>query len=224
MSAYGQVFARWRDAAPEWDAYTRHAFVRGLGDGTLPREAFLHYLVQDYVFLMHFSRAWALGVVKSSDLHEMKTCASTVDALVNHEMQLHVQTCAGAGIPEETLENATERAENLAYTRYVLEAGFSGDFLDLMAALAPCVMGYGEIGMWLKADAKSDVYAPWINAYSGAEYQGVCAAVGEMIDRGVAARLGADWGNSPRMKALQTRFSRATALEVAFWDMGLSPA
>ena len=40
-----KVFAAWREAAgPAWPAYTGHAFVRGLGDGTLPREAFLHYL------------------------------------------------------------------------------------------------------------------------------------------------------------------------------------
>ena len=61
-----KVFAAWREAAgPAWPAYTGHAFVRGLGDGTLPREAFLHYLKQDYIFLFHFARAWALAVVKA---------------------------------------------------------------------------------------------------------------------------------------------------------------
>jgi len=57
MSDYGNTFATWRSkTGSAWEAYTRHAFVEGLGDGTLPREAFLHYLVQDYVFLFHFSR------------------------------------------------------------------------------------------------------------------------------------------------------------------------
>ena len=42
-------------------------FVEQLGDGSLPRKSFLHYLVQDYVFLVHFSRAWALAVVKSGE-------------------------------------------------------------------------------------------------------------------------------------------------------------
>ena len=53
-----------------------------------------------------------------------------------------------------------------------LDAGHSGDFLDLMAALAPCVLGYGEIGARL-ADAAGDTpYADWIATYAGAEYQG----------------------------------------------------
>ena len=89
MSApdYGsRVFTGWRAAAPAWKAYTRHAFVEGMRTGALPRAAFLHYLVQDYVFLVHFSRAWALAVVKAGSLPEMRTAAATVDALVNHEI------------------------------------------------------------------------------------------------------------------------------------------
>ncbi|PKP80667.1 MAG: thiaminase II, partial [Alphaproteobacteria bacterium HGW-Alphaproteobacteria-2] len=148
MSApdYGRAFALWRAAAPGWRAYTRHAFVEGLGDGTLPRAAYLHYLAQDYVFLIHFARAWALLAAKAESLAEMQAAARVLGGLVNTEMRLHVETCAAEGITAEALEATPEAPENLAYTRYVLEAGYSGDALDLLAALAPCVLGYGEIG------------------------------------------------------------------------------
>ena len=76
----------------------------------------------------------------------MKTCSAIVNALVNEEMALHVKVCAEEGIDEVQLFNAVEQNATLAYTRYVLDAGLSGDFLDLMAALAPCAFGYGEIG------------------------------------------------------------------------------
>ncbi|MEM1383551.1 MAG: thiaminase II [Pseudomonadota bacterium] len=215
------VFAAWRAAAPEWQAYTRHQFVQGLGDGSLPRESFLHYLVQDYVFLVHFARAWALGVTKAASMEEMRACSATVHGLVDHEMRLHVQICAAAGISEPELEVATEAAENLAYTRYVLEAGYSGDFLDLIAALAPCVMGYGEIGTRLAQEATSDTYGDWIGTYAGQDYQGVCQAVGVLIEGAVARRLGPDPQATPRWEALAKRFATATRLEVGFWDMGL---
>ena len=77
----------------------------------------------------------------------------------NEEIALHIKTCAEAGIDEATLFATQERQENLAYTRYVLDAGHSGDLLDLLAALAPCVMGYGEIGSHLAATKTSDTYA-----------------------------------------------------------------
>lgn len=221
MSGYGRTFAAWRaSAGTSWEEYTRHAFVEGLRDGSLPRTAFLHYLKQDYVFLFHFSRAWALAAVKAQTPDEMRMAASTVDALVNHEMPLHIKTCAAAGIDESALFATVEEQENLAYTRYVLDAGFSGDFLDLMVALAPCVMGYGEIGARLSAEATSDTYGEWIGTYASDEYQQVCRDVGALIDTAVASRLG-PLENSPRAAALAERFGVATRLEVDFWAMGL---
>ena len=222
---YGKTFAHWRaGAAAAWQDYTHHAFVEGLGDGSLPRTAFLHYLIQDYVYLVHYARAWSLAVVKAETLEEMKICARTVDALVNHEMSLHVETCAAEGIDEATLFAAPEAVENLAYTRFVMDAGVQGDFLDLMAALAPCVMGYGEIGLRLAGSKAPDTpYAAWIATYADPKYQAVCARVGAMIDAAVARRVG-DLSKSPRAAALQDRFTKATNLEVGFWQMGLDGA
>jgi len=221
---YGRAFALMREAAGEaWGEYTRHAFVEGLRDGSLPREAFLHYLRQDYVFLIHFSRAWALAVVKSETHEEMLGAVATVNALVAEEMQLHVGICEAAGIPQDELFATPERAENLAYTRYVLEAGYSGDLLDLLAALAPCVMGYGEIGARLGVEKTSDTYADWINTYAGEGYQGDCVAVGQLLDGALERRLGKDFENSPRFAALCDKFRMAAELEVNFWQMGLTP-
>lgn len=225
MSApvYGKTISLWRSGCPEaWRAFTRHAFVEGLRDGTLPRSAYLHYLIQDYVFLVHFSRAWSLGVIKADTLDEMKTCARTVDALVNHEMDLHIQTCAAEGIDEEKLFNASEELENLAYTRYVMDAGVRGDFLDLLAALAPCCFGYGEIGARLAQSASAGTpYRDWINAYGSEDYQSVMQDVAGMIDQAVARRLGKNPDQSARWKHLQRHFTTAAELEVRFWDMGL---
>ena len=221
---YGTTFTALRDGAGEvWPAYTEHAFVQGLGDGSLSRACFLHYLVQDYVFLVHFSRAWALAVTKADTVEEMRLAAGTVNGLINDEIALHIGLCAEAGISEEALFAAEERPENLAYTRYVLDAGHSGDFLDLLAALAPCVMGYGVIGETLSRTAGSDTYRDWINTYAGAEYQALCVDVGKLMDGAVARRLGDDPQTSPRWAALQKRFTTATRLEVGFWDMGLTP-
>lgn len=220
--SYGATFPLWRAAAGEtWRAYTHHSFVEGMRDGTLPRDAFLRYLVQDYLFLVHFSRAWALAVTKAETLDEMRACAATVHALLDEEMRLHVETCAAEGIPEANLFAADEAPQNIAYTRYVLDAGHSGDFLDLMAALAPCVLGYGEIGPRLADDAVDNPYSDWIETYAGADYQRTCGEVGALIDAAVARRLGPVPEDSPRWPRLCARFQTATRLEVDFWGMGL---
>jgi thiaminase/transcriptional activator TenA len=219
---YGKAFPVWRAAAgPEWEAYVTHPFVEGLRDGTLPRAAFLGYLAQDYVFLKHFARAWAMAVVKSDTLAEMGAASATVDALVHHEMPLHRRICAEAGIDADALERTVEATETLAYTRYVIEAGLAGDLCDLLAALAPCVLGYGEIGARLGASGPAPTYRAWIDTYAGDDYQALCRDVGALIDGALARRIGPDFAAAPRWPQLTDRFTVATRLEAGFWAMGL---
>lgn len=222
-SDYGHAFALWRaGAGQDWDRYTHHAFVEGLRDGSLPHPNYLHYLRQDYAFLLHFARAWALAAAKADTLDEMAAASATVHALVHMEMPLHVQTCAAHGIDRAMLEATSETTANLAYTRYVLESGYSGDFLDLMAALAPCVLGYGEIGARLKD--VTGPYGDWCATYGGSAYQALCGDVGALIDAAILRRLGAGWTDLPRADSLRARFATATRLEVEFWDMANDPA
>lgn len=219
--SYGQTFALLRAEAPDWDSYIRHGFVEGMRDGSLPQAAFLTYLVQDYLFLLQFSRAWALAVVKADTLEEMRSCAATVHTLLDHEMALHVETCAAAGIDTQAMLATPEAVTNIAYTRYVLDAGLSGDFLDLVVALMPCVLGYGEIGHRLATEAATNTpYRDWIDTYAGAQYQQACAEAGALLDQAIARRLGQNPQSSPRWPALVGRFATATRLEAAFWNLG----
>lgn len=217
-----------RAGQSDWTAFTEHAFVQGLQDGTLPTAAFRHYLVQDYLFLIHFSRAWALAAFKTDDVTEIRACTATVHALINDEISLHVRYCADFGLDEDQLTTAPEDAANSAYTRFVLERGHAGDLLDLLVALAPCVIGYGEIGRRLETDpatVKADnPYSDWIETYAGEDYQAVNRGAIEQLERVARARVGDAAWTSPRWPSLVSTFAQATRLEVGFWDMGLRAA
>ena len=133
LSTPESLFARLKaGAAEDWAAYTGHAFVRQLGAGSLPEACFRHYLVQDYIFLKHFARAYALAVFKSEELDDMRQATVTLEALLNEEMSLHLRYCAGWGLDEPAMLATPEDARNMAYTRFVLERGLSGDLLDLL--------------------------------------------------------------------------------------------
>ena len=209
--------------AEDWRRYTRHQFVRRLADGTLPEAAFRHYLIQDYLFLIQFARAYALAAYKSDTLADMRQAAGGMSAILDVEMGLHVQYCAGWGISEDELARAPEGAACMAYTRFVLERGAAGDLLDLHAALAPCILGYGEIGARLAADPATvragNPYAAWIEMYAGDDYQAVAAAEAAFLDDLMARR-----GGPGRMESLLDTFAKATRLEVDFWQMGLDAA
>lgn len=229
MSAVGEsVFARLKaESAAEWSAYVEHDFVRRLAEGSLPEACFRHYLIQDYLFLVHFARAYALAVYKADNLEDMRRAASTLDALLNTEMGLHVRSCAAWGLSEAEMAAVPEADANLAYTRYVLDTGMAGDVLDLLVALAPCVLGYGEIGARLLNDPATRLdgnpYREWIETYGGTEYQEAAAAAGAQLERVARDRLGADPARTPRWVSLSRSFRTATRLEVGFWAMGLTP-
>ena len=44
------------DVKHVWKAFTQHEFLQKLGDASLPAEAFKHFLVQDYLYLVNFAR------------------------------------------------------------------------------------------------------------------------------------------------------------------------
>jgi thiaminase/transcriptional activator TenA len=206
--------------AEDWQAYVTHEFVRALGAGTLARASFEHYLKQDYLFLIHFARAYALAVYKSPTLEDMRHAQSVLAALLDQEMTLHVGFCARWGIDEARLQAEPEATANMAYTRYVLETGNAGDLLDLYVALAPCVVGYAEVARWLEAQSYTRVegnpYREWIEMYAGEEYQGIARGAVSQLDE-LMARLGAP----SRLPRLRRTFRDATRLELGFWQMGL---
>ena len=220
---YGKIFNLLRENHKDnWLLYTKHEFINKLINDTLKEEKFLNYLIQDYLFLIQFSKAWSLAILKSDNLEEMKIAASTVNDLINFEMELHITLCANYGISKSDLENADEENANIAYTRYVLELGYSGDFLDLLSSLAPCVLGYGEIGLNCQnSNPRIIMYKKWIETYSSIEYQNVCKNVSGLIDQAFLLRLGTNFENTYKWKKVNQIFKKATLLEVDFWNMAI---
>lgn len=212
-----------RSCRDEWQAYVGHDFVRRIARGTLPEDCFRHYLTQDYRFLIHFARAYALAAYKADSLEDMRPAAASLSATVATEMKLHLDYCRGWGLSAADVEAVPEAAATLAYTRYVLERGMAGDLLDLHVALSPCVLGYAEIGRTLLADPETRLegnpYRRWIEEYGGADFQRLARESSDHLDRLARARL-----TEARFPEVARTFAQATRLEAQFWQMGLTLA
>ena len=98
----------------------------------------------------------------------------------------------------------------------------SGDLLDLHVALAPCIIGYGEIADWILRQPFTkhgdNPYADWIAMYAGDEYQTLVASELDWLNQRLAVV------DAQRMDQLSTVFCDATRLEADFWQMGLDLA
>lgn len=200
----------------DWHDYTRHEFVTRLGNESLPLEAFQDYLTQDYLFLVQFARANALAAYKGRTLAEIRDGAEAL-SLILGETDLHRRLTARWGISEAELDATEEKMATVAYTRFVLDAGHAGGLLDLHVALAPCVIGYAEIGAALApALREGHRYGEWISEYASAGFQAGAQSAIQRLDA-----LASDGISAQRFDELVRVFRSATNLETAFWQQAL---
>ncbi|KAI0695108.1 Phosphomethylpyrimidine kinase-domain-containing protein [Cerioporus squamosus] len=209
-----------------WKAYVEHEFVKQLARGTLPRECFLHFVKQDYLYLKYYARAYGLLVAKSSTYASIQTATQTIVNVIN-EVATHKAFCAQWGISEEELTATPESPSTTAYGAYLLDIGLQGDSAKLIMALAACLLGYGEVGLWLKKEASKpdswvkldgNVYLKWIEDYSGEHYQSAVRLGIETIE----ALAAADPPNALRFQEWCAIWEKCTRLEKGFWDMALN--
>jgi thiaminase/transcriptional activator TenA len=104
-----------------------------------------------------------------------------------------------------------------------MDAGYTGDILDLEVALSPCTIGYGEIATRIESHPSrlrsNNPYESWIGMYAGEEYQSVAHASAARLDA-----LGETHGGAARLPALTRLFAQGARLEADFWRMGLNAA
>ena len=99
-------------AAPIWEADLKHPFVRGIADGSLPTEKFKFYLIQDYLFLLDYSRVFAHGVIKAPDEATMAMFSQLLNETLNTEMDLHRGYCEKFGISAAEMMEGTDSTYN----------------------------------------------------------------------------------------------------------------
>ena len=155
-----------------WQAIFTHPFVNGIGDGSLTRERYEYFLKQDYLYLIEFSRVFALATSKAGRLKDMSYFAELLHGTLSIEMELHRKTCKAFGMDLKELENTQPALITTAYTNLLLRTCYEGSLADIIAVLLPCAAGYTEIGQILKKKGlpENKFYQDWINTYSSEEF------------------------------------------------------
>ena len=51
-----------------WKSYNEHLFVQGIQNGSLAKDKFKYYIMQDYLYLKEYAKVFAIGVAKAKSL------------------------------------------------------------------------------------------------------------------------------------------------------------
>jgi len=205
---------------PIWRQNHNHPFVQGMGDGTLEKEKFRFYMIQDYLYLIDYAKLFAIGAMKATDLQTMGKFAALLDSTLNEEMSLHREYAKKFEISEKELEKAQPSPTTLAYTHYMLHVGQSGTLAELVAALLPCMWSYWEIGKELseKPGANNEFYREWIEMYSSKEFGELATWCINLFDSLTEGKSAAE------LEKLEEIFLNTTRFEYMFWDMAYNEA
>ena len=188
-------------------------FNRELAAGTLSRERFQHYMIQDAHYLVAFGRALAVAAAKAHDAEGVVQFAKAAEEAVVVERALH------DGFMREYAVSAAQFAATPLspvchhYVHYLQSMGWSRSYPVALAALLPCFWIYAEVGRAILAQAQpNNPYQSWIDTYGGDEFHALVARVRATIDQ-LAAQA-----DTRTVEEMHAAYTDAAKLEWMFWD------
>ena len=188
-------------------------FNQELAAGTLSRERFVFYMLQDAHYLTVFGRALAVTAARAPDNDALITFAGSAREAVVVERALHEDFFRKFGISAAEAA-ATEPSPTCShYTSYLLATAHNAPYEVSVAALLPCFWIYWEVGKHLYDIAAPDnPYQAWIDTYADEEFaKGVRKVIA------IADQVAEAAAPTTRTQMLEA-FVRAAQLEWMFWD------
>lgn len=205
----------WAGIEPIYAEILRHPFLDGLADGTLDRQVFRFYVIEDALYLHEFARAVAILGGKAP--HPDITAALCGDAVATIEAEREQlgQFLTELGGSREDLFTRQPAPTNRAYTSYFLSQVHAQPFHEGLAAVLPCYWIYAEVGKELlkRPSSPDPLFRRWIESYGSEEYDAVVQRVVQLTDD-VAAGLG-----PAARRAMAHHFAMSSRYEWMFWDM-----
>ncbi|HEY2079623.1 MAG TPA: thiaminase II, partial [Streptosporangiaceae bacterium] len=205
----------WHGITGIYSAILEHPFVTGLADGSLPRESFEFYVIQDALYLRQYAQALAVVASRAPDPGETEMFARHAAGIVAVEMSLHTSLLADLDIDPAAAADAEPAPTTLAYTSYLIAAAAGGSYGEGVGAVLPCYWIYWEVGKHLLERGSPDPrYQRWIDTYAAEEFGD---EVREVI--AVTNRLGQEIAAVERER-IHRHFRATSRYEWMFWDMG----
>ncbi len=199
-----------------WGDCISHPFVQGIGHGTLERDKFRFYIIQDYLFLLEYAKVFALGVVKAYDEAVMREFSNAIQDILNNEMSIHNHYIRELQITQTELQNACSTLANKSYTSYMLAEGIKGSIKEVTAAVLACGWSYLVIAQNLSQIPNAlehAFYGHWIKGYSSKEFQACVSWNINLLDSLTHA------SSKQEIEKLKDIFITTSKYEYMFWDM-----
>lgn len=206
------------DATKEiWDEYNSHPFVMGIQDGTLDKEKFQFYIIQDYLYLEEYAKSFAIGMAKAKSLETTRLFSEYINLLTSSEMDIHRGYMGKFAVSKEELEATSRSLDNLSYTSYMLRIAYEDGEAEILTAILSCAYSYEIIAKNIVKNNPKSVehpfYGDWIKGYASDEYAENNVVLIDMLNNLTKSYT------EKQIKHLIDIFVACSLYEMAFWEM-----
>ena len=216
MSTTEQLLAASSDI---WAAYNEHPFVLGIQNGTLDKEKFRFYMIQDYLYLGEYAKTFAIGVAKATRL-ENAMLVSKYISVMNGELNVHSDYMSRLGVTQEDIDSAKRSLDNLSYTSYMLRVAYEEGEAEIIAAILACAYSYEVIAKKMvennPAAVDDEFYGSWIRGYVSEEYSAENRVLIDKLESMTENYTPA------QIEHLKDIFVACSRYEMAFWELSWS--
>lgn len=199
-----------------WMAYSEHPFVLGIRNGTLDKEKFRYYIIQDYLYLEDYAKTFAVGVAKAKSLETANLFAKYI-SVMNGEMDVHNGYLAKLGVTQDEIDSTPRSLDNLSYTSYMLRVAYEEGETEILCAILSCAYSYEIIAKNIVKNnpdsINDDFYGDWIRGYISDGY-----AKENIILLNEINRLSENY-TEKQIQHLVDIFVACSRYELAFWEM-----
>lgn len=179
-----------------------------LAQGTLSKEKFNWYLMQDAIYLNDYTKALAMTAAKLTNHQHMQQFLQFAVDAIHAERELHARH-----IDQTVYVSIETMPACFMYTNYLLRTAMMASVEEAVASLLPCFWIYREVGIHMQLNSQRDnPYQSWIDLYAGEQFDlSVQAAIAIMEELYITA-------SESLKNKMMTAFMRSTQLEWLFWD------
>ena len=203
----------WQRNLPLFNATVALPFNQALANGSLARDAFQHYMIQDAHYLVAFGRALAIAGGKADDAEGVVQFAQAAQEAVVTERLLHDSFMRAYDVTPAIFQRTPLSPACHHYCHFLQSTAWSRPYAVALAALLPCFWIYAEVGFELqKRSVPGNPYQGWIDTYGGEEFHAHVRAVRETVDA-VAAQA-----DAKTVTEMHQAYTDAARLEWMFWD------
>lgn len=167
--------------------YMEHPFIRGIADGSLAKKKFEKYLIQDTLYLKDYAKVYAYAFLLADTIEDLQFLHTCIGVVVAEETNMHIQYLNDFGLDIYKIDQMSIEKENRDYLDYMLSFANEKDMKSIFVSALPCTLTYEYIGKELKKErnqnSEYNYYDPWIDAYSGLDFEDFSVRSCELIDR-----------------------------------------